>query len=241
MQFTDSHIHLQDYKSKSAQQIITDMKKNGFSKVICVSSQSDDWQKVADLAVLYPDFIIPSFGLHPWYISKKNDNWLSEIRQYLHKFPFSCVGECGLDRLKAPTEEGQYDVFVKQLALAKEFNRPINIHALKAEELFNDLWHEMPPKFLLHSFGGSLDFLQKALKHGAYISLSPSVLKRKNAFDIIKSIPSDRLLTESDAPYQSTYEQISEFISALAQIKNISQQQLTSIIYNNFQEFCHVR
>ena len=146
-----------------------------------------------------------------------------------------------MDRLKAPTEEGQYDIFVKQLAQAKEFNRPINIHALKAEALLNDLWQEMLPKFLLHSFGGSLDFLKQALKYGAYISLSPSVLKRKNAFDIIKEIPSDRILSESDAPYQSSYEQIPEFISALAQIKNISQQQLTSIIYNNFQEFCHVR
>ena len=51
MQFTDSHIHLQDYKEKNVQEIIKDMKNLGFSKVICVSSKPCDWNEVAKIAI----------------------------------------------------------------------------------------------------------------------------------------------------------------------------------------------
>ena len=63
MQFTDSHIHLQDYKEKNKQKIISDMKNLGFSKIICASSHPSDWSKIAQIALTNPDFVIPAFGV----------------------------------------------------------------------------------------------------------------------------------------------------------------------------------
>ena len=239
MQFTDSHIHLQDYKLNNAQQIVTEMKNFGFVKIVCVSARPNEWNKVALLAEEYYDFIVPAFGLHPWYVTEVNENWEKELADYLQKFPNAWVGECGLDRLKAPSEDNQLLIFQKQIELAKKFNRPMNIHALRADELFNNLWQEMPKRFIMHSFGGSVEFMKQVLKFGGYISLSASVLKRKNYVDIIKNLPLEHLLLESDFPYLSNYNQIFDLTNTIAQIKKISQEDVVLSVYCNFEELCN--
>ncbi len=237
MQFIDSHIHLQDYKANNAQQIITDLRAEGFVKVVCMSSQVKDWEQVATLAEQYPEMIVPAFGLHPWYLNEAPLNWLNILREYLLQFPAAWVGECGLDRLKAPTEEGQEQVFLSQAMLARELNRPLSIHLLKAEDWLSRLWSKMPSKFMLHSFGGSLAFLQKALANGAYISLSAAVLKRKNAAEIIKYIPLSKLLLESDGPYLSNYDAIASLVKEIAEHHKMAESSLAEQVYINFKEF----
>lgn len=237
MQFTDSHLHLQDYKTNNAQQIVADLQAKGFVKVVCVSSSPASWDKVAAIASAYPDLVIPAFGLHPWYLTQAPQNWPEVIRSYLLQFPQAWVGECGLDRLKAPSEEGQLEVFMTQVELAKELNRPMNIHALKADGWFSRLWPKLPPRFMLHSFGGSVEFLQAALKAGAMISLSASLLKHKNYAEVIKVTPLSRLLLESDGPFLSDYSAIPEFACQVAQIKGLDNADLITQVYANFKEF----
>ena len=239
MQFTDSHIHLQDYKLSNAQQIIAEMKHLGFTKVVCVSARPSDWNKVALLAEEYGDFIIPAFGLHPWYVAEADENWENQLIDYLQKFSNAWVGECGLDRLKAPSEDNQLLLFQKQIEIAKKFNRPINIHALRADEWINNLWQDMPKHFIIHSFGGSVEFMRQVLKFGGYISLSASVLKRKNYVDIITNLPLERLLLESDFPYLSSYDQIFNLANTVAQIKKTNQENVVLSVYRNFEELCN--
>ena len=239
MQFIDSHLHLQDYKTNNAPQIIADLRAKGFVKIVCASSTPSDWNQVADLAARYPDMIIPAFGLHPWYVKGAPADWPDTIRQYLQKFPDAWVGECGLDRLKAPTEDGQAEAFSAQIELAQELSRPLNIHVLKADNWLRRFWPVMPPRFMLHSFGGSIEFLREALTRGAVISLSAAVLKRKNGIEIIRAVPSDRLLLESDAPYLSDYNDIPALAAEIAKIKNTAQAEIIKTVYHNFEEFCH--
>ena len=239
MQFIDSHLHLQDYKTNNAPQIIADLRAKGFVKIVCASSVPSDWEQVAALAARYPDMVIPAFGLHPWYIKDAPENWSDKIRGYLQKFSNAWVGECGLDRLKAPAEEGQAEAFAVQIELAKEFNRPLNIHVLKADDWLRPFWQAMPPRFMLHSFGGSIEFLGEALKYGAFISLSASVLKRKNSAEIIRRVPLNRLLLESDAPYLSDYGDIPALAAEIATIKNTGLAEVVNAVYHNFEGFCN--
>lgn len=237
MQFTDSHLHLQDYKTNNAQQIVADLRRLGFVRVVCASSSASSWKEVASLAVKWPDLIIPAFGLHPWYLKAAPADWLDIVRSYLKEFPSAWVGECGLDRLKAPGEEGQLEVFKEQIKLAEEFNRPLNIHALKAAGWLTDLWPRMPERFMLHSFGGSIGFLRSALKAGARISLSASILKHKNYADVIREVPLSKLLLESDGPFLSDYKDIPEFARKIAELKKIDYAGLVECVYANFKEF----
>ena len=121
MQFIDSHIHLQDDKIRNAQQIIAEMKKLGFVKAVCVSSHEQDWEKVAKIADENPEFIIPAFGIHPWYISEISSEWQHKLENLIKKYPNAWIGECGLDRLKAQQWEGQEEVFTHQINLAKKY------------------------------------------------------------------------------------------------------------------------
>ena len=99
MYYTDTHIHLQDYKSHKVETVINSAEENGVLKFINASAHPSDWQKVADLADKYPQ-IIPAFGIHPWYFNQAPDNWEINLESLLQKYPHALVGECGIDRLK---------------------------------------------------------------------------------------------------------------------------------------------
>ena len=240
MQFIDSHIHLQDYKEKNVQQIIKKMQSLGFTKIICASSHPSDWYKIAEITTDNSDFIIPAFGIHPWYIDKTNPTWQNELQDYLKQFSNALIGECGLDNLKAENKDLQETFFIDQIQIAKKHNRSICIHSLKADNQIEKLLPEMPDKFMLHAFNGSIETLQKILKFGGYISISDTIFKKKNHIDIIKQIPLDRLLSESDGPYMSDFEKINDLITHIAKIKNIDKIALIEQIYYNFKEFCRV-
>ncbi|MBR4106852.1 MAG: TatD family hydrolase [Alphaproteobacteria bacterium] len=237
MQFTDSHIHLQDYKTKNAQQIIADLRKHSYSRVICVSAKSEDFSSVANLVQLDSELIIPAFGIHPWYINEAPADWPELIRHFLQLYPQGILGECGFDRLKGANLAQQKAFFQTHITLAKEFNRPLNIHLVHAEDVFASIFKHLPPKFLLHSFSGSLSFLRQILHHGGYISVNPLLLRNPKFHDLIKAIPSDRLLVESDGPFQSDYTLIPDFIKQISQIKEIDILSLSSQIQQNLQNF----
>ncbi len=236
MKSTDSHLHMQDYKTNNAQQIIKDMKDKGFVSAVCISSTFESWKKVANIATRYSDFIIPAFGLHPWYIKQSPLDWEQQLRSYLSQYSTAQIGECGLDCLKAEIE-GQQEVFAKQIDLSTEFSRPLNIHLLKAEEWFIKFLPNISTKFMIHSFSGSSKFLHTIIDAGGFISLSFGILKRKNGLATIKEVPVSRLLVESDGPYLSDYSQVPELIRSIANIKEIDVEELSSVIYSNFREF----
>lgn len=233
MQFIDSHIHLQDYKIKNAQQIIAEMQKLGFVKVVCVSSHEDDWEQVAKLVDDNPDFIIPAFGIHPWNSAKVTTDWKTKLEELIKKYPQAWIGECGLDRLKAPSWKGQEEIFYYQTELAKKYKRPLNIHLLKAENDFHKYLSKLPTKFVLHSFSGSINFLNKVIACGGYISLSKASFKRKIINDIITETPISQILTESDFPYQSSYSDIPDVVEEIAHIKKVMPQQVWIAINQN--------
>ena len=241
MQFTDSHIHLQDYKTKNTQQIISDLQQIGFSKIICVSSQYSDFIKVSQLTNLYSELIIPAFGFHPWYLSNIPDNWQNILKNFLTTHPNAIIGECGLDRIKNKDISLQSEIFKTHLDFARQLNRPINIHLVHSEDIFSSFISQLPKKFMFHSYSGSTSFLKYIIKHDAFISINPTIFKRKNAMEIIQLIPLNRLLVESDAPYQNSYKDIPLLINKLSEIKNTTPTTLTDQIKNNFEEYTNDR
>lgn len=202
MNFIDMHIHLQDYKSNCATDIINMAVESGLKKLVCASVIEDDWAKIADLAEKHPSLIVPAFGLHPWYLHKTKTDWQQRIIDFLQYFPKSMIGETGIDKLKG-NEALQLEMFATHIELAKEYNRPLIIHSVKAEELIKNFWSQMPARFMFHSFNSTPSLLSKIIANGGYISFGLSILKSKYCEEIVLSVPMDRILLESDGPYQS--------------------------------------
>ncbi|MBP3515813.1 MAG: TatD family hydrolase, partial [Alphaproteobacteria bacterium] len=92
MKFIDTHIHLQDYKSKSATKIIEESLAAGVEKFICASTSENDWDSVAALYERFPDRVIPAFGLHPWSVCKALPGWEQRLAARLEQYPSALVG-----------------------------------------------------------------------------------------------------------------------------------------------------
>ena len=240
MQFIDSHIHLQDYNTKDAPQVIAQAKSMGFYKLICPSVKQADWQNVLNMSLKYPDFITPAIGLHPWYLSASDNSWHIKLEQILKEHPQVLIGECGLDRTKNPDIALQKSIFANHVELAMKFRRGIIIHSVKADALMEDFWLKLKNiKFVIHSFSGSVEFLQRAISFGGYISFSPSIFRRSNCSDLIKSVPMSKVLLESDGPFQGDLTDVVDLYHRFSELKNIKTADLGKQLIDNFEEFTH--
>lgn len=169
-------------------------------------------------------------GTHPWFLDGFD---AAALRARLAADPALGVGETGLDRLRERViPQRMRDVFDAQLALAAEFRRPVVLHGAKC-------WGEVVkaaakagaaahggagvPAFLFHGFSRSEGLLPDIIGLNGYVSVGPSILNDHavNYRALVKKIPSDRLLVESDATAESAAEApgVEEVFAKLAEVR----------------------
>ncbi len=129
----------------------------------------------------------------------------ARLRGLLEQFPRAGVGECGLDRgVGAPGPEVQVPVFLGQVRLARDLQRTLTIHCVRAWGMLIDalLTEAPPPRLLLHGFSGSLETARRLLPMGAYFSCSGAILQPRRAamLEVFRQLPRERILLETDAP-----------------------------------------
>lgn len=237
MQFIDTHTHLQDDKSSNATEIIRKAYMAGCQKMICVSAKEEDWEKIVEFTNVSPENIVPAFAIHPWYVSELKNNWSAHLAMMLQKFPQALIGECGLDGLK-PNIEKQKQVFAEHIRLAEELKRPLIIHAVKAVALIEEYWDKLPQKFVIHGYNGKAEFLKKIIQKGGYIGVGNGLLKHPQAKELLKLIPNNKILFESDAPFQSDGAwAVKKIIETASRLLEISVEQLSAQAYQNSLEF----
>lgn len=205
LRWTDSHNHLQDPRLGDPGHIITAMKQSGVTRCVVNATREADWQAVGNLARAEPAFILPAFGIHPWHAHTASRGWQDRLGTLLEKHPQASIGECGLDScITTPPLEIQRPVFINQVRLARELDRPLTIHCLKAWGALFDAFAEAPPpsRFLMHSFGGSIETARRLIPLGACFSFSGHFLHRRKSavLDVFRQLPHDRILLETDAP-----------------------------------------
>jgi len=205
IRWTDSHNHLQDPRLGDPEPIIASMKQAGVVHCVVNATREADWKAVEKLANEHPGFISPAFGIHPWQAHTATVGWQDRLKSLLEKLPRASVGECGLDHwVSEPSLEIQRPVFIEQLRLARELDRTVTIHCLKAWGALFECFEEAPPpsRFLMHSFGGSIETARRLIPLGAFFSFSGYFLHaRKSAvLEVFRQLPHDRILLETDAP-----------------------------------------
>ncbi|XP_076910802.1 uncharacterized protein LOC143568561 [Bidens hawaiensis] len=204
----DAHCHLQDPRIfNKAPSLIKTALEHNIQHFAVNGVCETDWHLVKQMSDTYP-CVIPSFGLHPWFITNRTANWLTILRELFNANPSAAVGEIGLDKRshgKTIDYADQVETFRVQLQLAKELKRPASVHCVRAFRDVLDIMKSVgpfPEGVILHSYLGSAEMVPEFVKLGAYFSFSGFVMgmKETKAKKMVKTVPFDRLLLETDAP-----------------------------------------
>lgn len=237
MQFIDTHIHLQDFKADFAPRVL---ESAAALRLVLVSAKEVDFAKVAALAEEYPVKAVPAFGVHPWYADEGAD--VEVLRAALKRFPQALVGEIGVDGIRKAPDEAQHRLFEEQLKIAKEFNRPVIIHAARAFDAL--LKHEAALKevrFSYHGFVKNRELIKFINKCGGYFGLGAHFLKQEKASEMFADMPQDKVLFETDAPYQVSdegyLEAVEENLQHLQEIAQLPEGSLREMFIQNAEDF----
>lgn len=168
------------------------------------------------------------------------------------------IGECGLDyyrlatsdkRLATSIKEKQKTTFIKQIELARELKKPLMIHCRSSkgtDDAYEDLWRIIQDsKFQLpkisHFYVGSLVMAKKLVEAGFYFTFGGVITFARDYDEVIKYLPMDRIMLETDAPYVSPAPYrgkrnepayVVETAKKLAEIKDISIEQVAEATTN---------
>jgi TatD DNase family protein len=206
MNLIDAHNHLHDARlAPHHAEILPTLARVGVKRAVVNGTSEADWKTVATFAAEQA-WVLPSFGLHPWYVAARSSAWLDTLRAQLLAHPNAGVGEIGLDRwIEGHDDAAQAEVFTAQLTLAVELNRAATIHCLRAWGALAATLHQhsLPKRgFLIHAYGGSAEMMRELTKLGGYFSFNAYFLHEQKAAQraVFAEIPADRLLVETDAP-----------------------------------------
>ena len=170
-----------------------------------------------------------SIGIHPWKCQHTTVN--SSMAQWSNG-PM-VIGECGIDRACGIDIDVQKDVFIKQIELSEQHNKPMIIHAVRAHSDIISIRKETKAKmpWIIHGFQGNEQIVTQYLRHNIYLSLGNVLFKNeRRAVELLKIIPSERLFLETDDSERS----IVDVYERASVLSGRSLDDLRSDIFNNF-------
>ncbi len=204
--FIDSHVHLADPAFEGdVDGVIERARAVGARALVCIGESSASPRAHA-VAARHPGIVFFTTGVHPHVASSWDDDRDGPAIREAVAGGAVAVGECGLDyHYDHAPRDVQRRVLTAHLALAAELARPIVLHTREAEEdtmaMLADA-RRAGVVGVLHCFTGSHALADAGLDAGWYISFSGVVTFRKwDDEALLRRIPADRLLVESDAPY----------------------------------------
>jgi TatD DNase family protein len=204
----DHHCHLDfpDFAS-DLDGIVARATGAGVGTMVTISTRIRRFDALLEIAQRYPQ-VFCSVGTHPHYAHEELDIPVAEIVRLACHPKVVAIGEAGLDYFydKSP-REAQARGFRNHIAAAQETGLPLVIHARDADAdvaaILEETMAAKPFKAVLHCFTGGPDLARRALALGLCISFSGILtFKKSDALrEIAASVPLDRLLVETDAPY----------------------------------------
>jgi TatD DNase family protein len=249
MYIIDTHTHL--YSESFDEDRIAMIERAieaGVQKMLLPNIDVDSIQPMYELCEQFPRNCFPMMGLHPGYINEKWEENLAIVKQYLFERENIAVGEIGMDLYWDKTfKNEQAQAFRTQIEWAKELKLPIVIHARDAfDEIFEivDDLNDSTLSGVFHCFTGNLEQAKRIENYGGFKIGIGGVLtyKKSGLDDVVKDIPLDLLVLETDSPYlpptpfrgkrnESAY--INYVAEKLADIKGMSVEELANITTQN--------
>jgi TatD DNase family protein len=201
----DTHCHL-DFPEfdNDRKEVVDRAQAAGIGYIINIGSSLAGSKRSVELSKEFA-CVYAAVGIHPHEADKVSHQVLEEIKVLARNDKVVAIGEIGLDYYKGySAQENQKPLFLSLLKLAKEFDLPLVIHTRSAQadtlKMVNDF---LPLKGVVHCFSGDSLFLKECLDMGLMISFTCNVTYKKaeNLRNMIKNVPLERLMLETDAPF----------------------------------------
>jgi TatD DNase family protein len=257
--FLDSHAHLDDAKFESDREaVIERARAAGLAYLVTIGGGSgpDELGAGIPIAARY-DWIYTSVGIHPHEAARAEERHFETLQATAVLPKVIAIGEIGLDYFYDHSpRETQKRVLIRQLEIARAVKRPVVIHCRDAwADLGEILEHHWRPSGLggiLHCFTGTRVDARRFLDAGFLVSFAGNVTfkKAENLRDAARSIPLDRLLTETDSPYLAPVPHrgkrnepafVLEVTRALAAVHNLGELEMGRQTVQNFARFFQLR
>ena len=203
----DSHAHYDaDAFDEDRAEVLAGLPAGGVCGVIQCATDPISIAASLKMAEQFP-FVRVAVGIHPEFVSRATPDWLEVIREAAGHPAVCAIGEIGLDYYweeNAPREV-QLEWCRKQIELAKELDLPVIFHDREAHEDTFQLLRDTRPRGVVHCFSGSAEMARQLTDLGLYIGLGGATTFKnaRKPVEVAQSLPLDRLLLETDAPYMA--------------------------------------
>lgn len=194
----DTHAHLTSRFGRKKGDI------DGLEYVILAASSINDSKENITLAKS-DKRLLPSVGIHPQEINKETDAQISSLEELLKKHKeIVAVGECGLELVGEVDKNLQIKFFEKQIELSLKYDKAIIVHSRKAtEETLEVLKKYQNLRGVIHCYSGGKKRIDQFLKLSRewYFGIDGNLTYESGLEEIVKFLPQDRLVLETDSPF----------------------------------------
>lgn len=180
----------------------------GVTTIIVTGSSDDSNVRAAELAADSNGVLYSTAGVHPHHAADYTHDSETLIRKLVREDVVVAIGECGLDYFRNfSPREAQLDAFRRQLAIAAETGLPVFLHQRDAHDDFVDVLEPALPglsRAVAHCFTGEHESLREYIDMGLYVGITGWICderRGRHLYDIVASVPDDKLMIETDAPY----------------------------------------
>jgi TatD DNase family protein len=209
MQLIDIGINLtHDTFDPDREQVVARAKAVGVDTLIITGSSVEGSRAAADLAATHPGHFYSTAGIHPHHASEMTAECMVGLRDMCALPQVVAVGECGLDHFRnfsPPVDQAR--AFHLQLELAAEVQMPVFLHQRDAHLEFMSILTEHIPhisRAVAHCFTGNREEMFAYLDLGLSIGITGWICDERRGLhlrELVRHIPDDRLMLETDAPY----------------------------------------
>jgi TatD DNase family protein len=202
---THAHLEMPEFK-RDLEAVIQKAKESGVEYIFTVGTEKKDWKRALEIANSQPS-VYAILGVHPHNAKEIDDQTYPMLKELCRNGKVKAFGEIGLDFFRnLSPRDIQLKRFREQVGLAKGLGLPIVVHDREAhQETMEILRSEKAEECggIIHCFSGDYEMAKVCMDMGFYISVPGSItFKNAESFrEIVKRIPLESLLLETDAPF----------------------------------------
>ena len=244
--FTDTHCHLYNEYYEDIDEVINRAKENDVNRYFVVGCDRKSTEEVLKVINKYPN-TYGIIGYHPEVALEYTKDDIKYLEEHVKDNKVIAIGEIGLDyHYTKDCKNEQKELFEAQLSIAQKYNIPVCIHSREATQDTIDILKKYNVKGIIHSFSGSLEVANIYIKMGYKLGIGGVItFKNSNLKDVIKQIPLESIVLETDAPYLTPHpyrgttnepkyiKTIAEFISDLY---GVELSQVSKVTNDNIRE-----